>query len=96
MSQDQAVEQAPEGSPDVVKKAKKVKIKAIRSIQVGGHIHEPGSIVEVTEDEAKEFCDRKFAGYMPFYGTKPESNAMLNEGAPDPLATKQIVRAKRV
>ncbi len=92
-------EQTPttEAAPAPVVQAK-VKIKTLRDICVpslGDAIIKPNEVVEVTEAEAKEFCDRKFDAYSPFYGTKPEIGP-LSEGGPDPLARKIITRAVRV
>jgi len=78
------------------KAEKKVKIKTLRAIQIDGNIIEAGKVIEVTEAQAAEFCDRKFAGYMPFYGNKPEGTAFLGDSGHDPLGTKQISRAERV
>jgi hypothetical protein len=76
---------------DVV--GKKVKIKAIQPIQYQNQVYQPGSVVEVDEEAAKEFCDRRFDTYMPFYGTKPEIGPLMPK---DPLARGVIVRAERI
>lgn len=74
--------------------SKKVKIKALYPICVDGQtVLEKGTEVEVTEEVAKEFCDREFETYYPFYGYAPE--------APDPelnksLQRKKIIRAVRL
>ena len=52
-----------------VNQTRMVKIKAktpIRTMRKEGsmeveHIHQPGSVIEVTEEEAKEFCDKKIS-----------------------------------
>ena len=77
---------------------KKVKIKALRDIAVpslDNAIILKDQVVEVTEAEAKEYCDRKFDAYSPFYGTKPEIGPLAESGA-DPLARRVITRAVRV
>lgn len=70
---------------------KKVKIKLLRDCYVSGQIQKAGQVVECTEEEAVEFCDRKIKGYQPFYGYMPE---MLI--SPNPLEREIIVRATRV
>lgn len=51
---------------------KKVKILTQRPISVDGKIVEPGQTLEVSEDEAKEFCDRSFQSFYPFSGERYE------------------------
>ena len=46
--------------------SKKIKIKALRDIaprSAGGKILKAGTIVHVTEEEAKEYCDKYFTGF---------------------------------
>jgi hypothetical protein len=67
-----------------------VEIEAIRAIapaSLGGKIINPGTKVMVSEEDAKEFCDKKFEGYSQegFGGT-----------ATRPFPKDHIVRAKRV
>lgn len=71
-----------------------VKIKTLRECVIGGKIVPVGQIVMATPEEAAEYCDKGFEGFMPFYGNKPEIG-MLDGGA-DPLARKSIYRAVRV
>jgi hypothetical protein len=54
-----------------------------------------GNTVMVSEEEAKELCDRKWNGFHPFYGTMPEIGPLM-EGAPNPLERRKIARAVRV
>lgn len=71
-----------------------VKCRVLREFEIDKQLQRVGSIVMLTEDEAKEFCDRKFAGYHPFYGYMPEIGPLM-EGE-NPLQRKEIVRAERV
>lgn len=75
---------------------KKVKIKLLRDCLIGpaAEIIKAGNIVEVTAAEAAEFCDKSFTGYAPYYGYQPEM--LIEDGQPNPLARKDIVRAVRV
>lgn len=89
-------------SPDPVKDAnlvnppknqtRMVKIRAktpIRTVNDKGHetIHQTGAVVEVTEEEAAEFCDKKIAlGYKDTFG-QYEGNA---------LKEQTVVRAERI
>jgi hypothetical protein len=63
-----------------VKQARMVRIKAIHPIRtMKGDVEvitTPGNTVEVTEDEAKEFCDRPFdIGYKQAFGNIDPSMA---------------------
>lgn len=55
-----------------------VKIRAIRTICLGvGAVKKlirPGTEVEVTPEQAEEFCDRGFTGYYPYSGERYEDN----------------------
>ncbi len=86
--------------PDAVDvNARTVRVKALRAFEIaegkGFKIINGGQEALLTEAEAKEFCDRKFTGYMPFYGYMPDLADILTEG-PNPLARKEIVRAIRI
>lgn len=72
-----------------------VKIRALREIEIDKKLILAGKEVLVTEDEATEFCDRSFDGYIPCYGYLPEMGPLL-EGGNNPLDRKKIVRAVRV
>lgn len=61
---------APEPSPD-----KLVKIKTLRDIMVGDQIIKPDQEVMVTEEQAKEFCDKTFTGPHQFRGERDEVEA---------------------
>jgi len=51
--------------------ASKVKIKAVRTIELkDGRQVKKGEIVEVSEDEAKEFADKVFKGQYAFAGER--------------------------
>jgi hypothetical protein len=85
--------------------AKTVKIKTLRAINVGTALEpmivEPGQIIKVTEAQAKEFCDRKFAGYHPFYGYMPEIGPLMGDDVdgkpiPNPMERKKLARAVRI
>lgn len=80
-----------EKKPDA---AKTVKIKLLRDLYIDGQVQPSGTVHMVTPEEAVEFCDKKFAGMLPFYGTKPEIGMLA--GGVDPLARQVIVRAERV
>lgn len=81
-------------------KQKMVKIQAVYPIRLGDHWDEkvkgvvpgkeikPGEIVEVTEEEAQQFCDHKASAYYAFRGDREMSD-------PDFKEPKQS-RAKRV
>ena len=73
---------------------KKIKIKLLRDAKVNGKIMPPGTICEVDEKTATLLCDKKYKGYHPFYGNKPEI-AHLNDGV-DLLDRKAITRAVRI
>lgn len=80
---------APGGS-QMVARTPKVKIKAIRDINISEEpgemkVLKPGEIGEVTQAQAVEFCDRKFRGNYPYSGERYEDT--------QPAA---IVRAVRV
>lgn len=71
--------------------AKMVKIKAIHPIRVGQGVEEqvvtPGNIAMVTEEEAREFCDKKFdIGFKDTFGNRHPSEAQK----------KTVIRAERV
>lgn len=73
------------------KQTRMVKIRAktpIRIMRDGAeHIHVEGAVFEATEEEAKEFCDKKISiGYKDTFG-QYEGNS---------LTEKQVVRAERV
>lgn len=89
-------------SPDEVKDAalvnppknqtRMVKIRAkhpIRTVNDKGHetIHQPGTVVEVSEEVAAEFCDKKIPiGYKDTFGQY--------EG--DALKQQSVTRAERI
>ncbi len=77
------------------KKEKMVRVKVLRDVMAGGEIRLPGTVLEVSETEAKELCDVTFRGYHPFYGMMPEIGALMGD-VPNPLQRKQIARAVRV
>ena len=77
-----------------VQAQKKVKIKLVRDASINGEVFKPGTVHEVDEATAKELCDRKIPGYMPFYGHKPEVEVLHPNG--DVLARQELVRAVRV
>lgn len=54
-----------------------VKVRALQPIRPSGqqNIYAPGEIVEVTEEDAKEFCDRVFVGNYGMSGMFPEQQA---------------------
>ena len=56
-----------------------VKCKALTDIRLDGRKDTPnflaGAIVELTEDEAKEFCDKEFVGYHSHSGSMPDAAA---------------------
>lgn len=74
------------------KQTRMVKIRAkapIRTVNDKGHetIHQTGAVVEVTEEEAAEFCDKKIAlGYKDTFGQY--------EG--DALKQQSVTRAERI
>lgn len=76
-----------------------VKVKCIREFDIvegkKTRTVRPNEIVLLTESEAKNFCDRKFAGYHPFYGYMPEIGPLMEDSA-NPLQRKKIARAERV
>lgn len=82
-------------------KGKKIKIKLLRDCLIGTEIMRAGTVQMVDEATAAEFCDRKFKGYDPYYGYKPEIGPLMGvdehgHPLPDPLLAKTIVRAVRV
>lgn len=69
-------------------KIKLVKIKTKRACLVRGKVVEPNQVVEATEAEAAEYCDKPIKGYFRFEGTRRNgTNEKLNE---------DIYRAERV
>lgn len=47
------------------------KIKAIHPVRLkDGRMVNPGEVVECTEDDAKEFCDRTLTGQYDFSGER--------------------------
>lgn len=72
----------------------KIKIKMLRAAMVDGVMKVPGDVCDASPEAVKELCDHKFRGYIPMYGNKPA--LILEDGQPDPLARKAIVRAVRV
>jgi hypothetical protein len=70
-----------------VKQTKMIKIKATQPIRLDRESNgklssvdvQPGTVVEVTEEEAQEFCDRKFKGYHAFDGERSEKDAPRSE-----------------
>lgn len=52
-----------------------VKIKAKTDIAVGGKIVTKGTVVEVSESEASEFCDRVFSGPFDWGGERSVATA---------------------
>jgi hypothetical protein len=74
------VQPQPEG------KTRMVRIKAKQPIRLadGKHIAE-GAVVDVSEEEAAEFCDRSFDGYYAFAGER------FND-----KTKHKVVRAERV
>lgn len=82
-----------------------IKVKALRDFaidrkdaegKIKSFIVSPGQEALLTEEEAKEVCDREFEGYMPFYGYAPAFAGMLSDDGRDPLARQKIVRGVRV
>lgn len=95
------METTTETPKEEVKAKAKVKIKLLRECLVGKNICRVGSVHTVDEEIAKEFCDRKIPGYMPFYGYMPEIGPLMGEDEtgkpfPNPLERKTVVRAIRV
>lgn len=69
-----------------VASSKMVKIQAVESIMVGKQMVAPGAVVMATEEEAAEYCDRRFEG--PYSHTGETT---------DPTPRRSVtVRAKRV
>lgn len=66
-------------------KPKTVKIRALTAIAIGKDVFEAGQEVEVTEEQAVEFCDRKFKGNYAFSGERDTRDATF----------RTIVRAER-
>lgn len=63
-------------APQAPAKTRLVKIKALSAIMTKpGEITPPGSVVEVTEDVAHEFCDKQFHGYYSFGGERSVANS---------------------
>lgn len=60
----------------MVAPGRKVKIKAIRDINIGTakemNILKEGQTAEVTEEQAVEFCDKGFRGLYPYSGERYE------------------------
>lgn len=77
-----------------MKKEKKVKIELIRPCIIEGQIQNTGQFL-VSEDEAKEFCDRKFKGPTQYYGTRENVDPLTGQPEPSVKAV-EIVRAKRI
>lgn len=71
-----------------------VKIRALLPIMPSGQVKgqeqivAPGTVLEVTEEDAKEFCDRIFVGNYGMSGMFPEQQAELTR--------HRIKRAERV
>jgi hypothetical protein len=57
------------------KKAKMVKIKALRDIRVDGKMVKPGEVVEVSSEEAQDFC-KKYQGAFGFSGERPNNETV--------------------
>lgn len=78
----------PEGKTQLVQPEakKKVKIRAIRAIWVNDMTLAPGSVAEVDEEVAEEYCDRKFDSGYAFAGERGMGTAERHV----------IVRAERV
>lgn len=52
---------------------KMVKIRCLLPVctdPVTGFVNKVGDVIEVTEEHAKEFCDREFKGTYPFFGER--------------------------
>ncbi len=75
--------------------AKNIKIKILRDCKIDGQIRLPGHELLVSEADAKEFCDKTFPGYHPFYGHMPEIGGLMGDMA-NPLDRKKITRAVRI
>lgn len=69
-----------------VNQTKMVKIRTLRPIRIGDTVTPEGQEVHVTEDQAKEFCDRAFKGPYSFAGERLE----------DPAPRGIIKRAERI
>ncbi len=69
-------------------KVETVKIKVMRPIMVGGIVRQPGELVEVTQEEAKEFCTPS-KGHHAFRGERHADE----EGGPKRF---DLTRAKLV
>jgi hypothetical protein len=67
------------------KKAKAIKIKALRDIYVNGQIFKAGAEIECSEEDAKEFCT-PISGPYNFSGHRNDNDA--------PFA--QLFRAERI
>lgn len=80
--------------------AKNVKIEIKRDCTVDGKTIRPGVQVMVTEEVAKELCDRKYPGKHPFFGYAPAeipgSENARPSGMPSPYGRQPIVKAVRV
>lgn len=63
-----------------------VRIKAVRGIADGDFIYSEGTVLDVTPDYAKEYCDKVFTGSTSHVGETLTGNAKHHE----------IVRAVRV
>lgn len=65
-------------TPAVVKPSGRVKIKTLLPIALGkkgDNVVGAGQIVEVTEDEAKEFADKTFSNVYSFGGERSDATA---------------------
>ncbi len=72
-----------------------VKIRTIRECLIGDKIVPGNTEVMATEEEAAEYCDKKFQGYHPFYGHMPEIGPLMGNVS-NPLERRDLVRAVRV
>ncbi len=89
---------APPKEKSADKIEKKVKIKLKRDCRIDGVTHKPGTVVEVSPEVAKEFCDTKFTGKHNFYGHAPMEipGEDPRTAGPGPYDRMPIVRAVRV
>lgn len=99
--QNNAAASAAAGASETKKPEKKVKIRVLRDCMVGDMIYTPGTIVEATESQAAELCDKGFDGYQPYYGYAPEIGPLMGvdskgQAIPNPLERRKIYRAERV
>lgn len=83
--------------------SKKVKVKLLRGVWIPemkkdaegnlvdmGRVAQPGEVIEVDEQRAKEICDDKFTGNYAFSGDRYEADG------PDSVKRHEIVRGVRV